>query len=49
VVSLGALLHDVGKSRIDPAIVNCKGKLSPKQFEAGRVALRRGRTLTPPV
>ena len=29
---LGALLHDVGKSRIDPEIVNCKGKLTPQQF-----------------
>jgi HD-GYP domain-containing protein (c-di-GMP phosphodiesterase class II) len=32
-VGLGALLHDVGKSRIDPAIINCKGKLTAEQFE----------------
>ena len=28
----GLLLHDIGKSRIDPAIVNCRGKLSPEQW-----------------
>lgn len=27
------LLHDVGKSEIDPEIVNCPGKLTKKQFE----------------
>jgi len=32
-VGPGALLHDVGKSKIDPGIVNCKGKLSAEQFE----------------
>lgn len=32
----GALLHDVGKCRIDPAIVNSRGKLTPEQFEIGR-------------
>lgn len=29
----GALLHDVGKSMIDPAILNFPGKLSKQQFE----------------
>ncbi|MBN2310734.1 MAG: HD domain-containing protein [Candidatus Hydrogenedentes bacterium] len=29
---LGALLHDIGKSLIDPAIINCKGKLTDAQF-----------------
>jgi len=29
----GVLLHDVGKSRIDPSIVNCRGKLTPEQWE----------------
>lgn len=28
----GALLHDVGKSQIDPTIVNCRGKLTPEQW-----------------
>ena len=28
----GALLHDVGKSLIDPAILNCPGKLSDDQW-----------------
>lgn len=28
----GALLHDVGKSLIDPAIVNCRGKLDDAQW-----------------
>jgi putative nucleotidyltransferase with HDIG domain len=32
----GALLHDVGKSQIDPSIVNCRGKLSPEQWEQMR-------------
>ena len=30
---MGALLHDLGKSRIDPAIVNAKGRLTPEQFD----------------
>ncbi len=30
---LGALLHDIGKSRIPPHILNCPGKLSSTQFE----------------
>ncbi|HPO14134.1 MAG TPA: HD-GYP domain-containing protein [Candidatus Hydrogenedentes bacterium] len=29
----GALLHDVGKSMIDPAILNTPGKLTKEQFE----------------
>ena len=29
----GALLHDVGKCQIDPAIVNARGKLTAKQFD----------------
>jgi len=29
----GALLHDIGKSRIDPAITNCPGKLTDAQWE----------------
>ncbi len=29
----GLLLHDIGKSHIDPAIVNCRGKLSPEQWQ----------------
>lgn len=29
----GALLHDVGKSQVDPAILNAKGKLSGEQWE----------------
>lgn len=29
----GALLHDIGKSLVDPSIVNCKGKLSSEQWE----------------
>jgi HD-GYP domain-containing protein (c-di-GMP phosphodiesterase class II) len=32
-LSLGALLHDVGKSQLDPSILNCKGKLTDAQFE----------------
>lgn len=32
----GALLHDIGKSQIDPAIVNCKGKLDAEQWEQMR-------------
>lgn len=30
----GVLLHDVGKSMLDPAIINCRGKLSKKQWES---------------
>jgi HD-GYP domain-containing protein (c-di-GMP phosphodiesterase class II) len=29
----GALLHDIGKSLIDPSILNCKGKLTDEQWE----------------
>ena len=29
----GSLLHDIGKSLIDPSIVNCKGKLTDEQWE----------------
>jgi len=29
----GGLLHDVGKSQIDPTIVNCRGKLSDEQWQ----------------
>ena len=32
-LALGALLHDVGKSQLDPAILNCRGKLTESQFE----------------
>jgi HD-GYP domain-containing protein (c-di-GMP phosphodiesterase class II) len=28
----GALLHDVGKSRVDTSILNCKGRLSTEQW-----------------
>lgn len=30
---LGAVLHDIGKSQVDPAIVNCRGNLTAEQFE----------------
>ncbi len=30
---IGALLHDIGKCRVDPTIVNFPGRLSPEQFE----------------
>lgn len=33
---LGALLHDVGKSRIDPEILNVRGKLSTEQWDIMR-------------
>ena len=33
---LGALLHDLGKSLMDPAILNCKGKLSDAQWDIMR-------------
>jgi putative nucleotidyltransferase with HDIG domain len=32
-IGLGALLHDVGKSRIPPAILNKPGRLDPAEFE----------------
>lgn len=32
-IGLGALLHDVGKSRVPEAILNKPGKLTPKEFE----------------
>ncbi len=31
---MGALLHDIGKNDIAPAIINCKGKLSDEQWQA---------------
>jgi len=31
--AMGALLHDIGKSQIDPAIINCKGRLSDEQWQ----------------
>jgi len=33
----GVLLHDIGKSMIDPAITNCKGKLTDEQWQAMRM------------
>ena len=30
--AMGALLHDIGKSEIDPEILHCKGKLSVEQW-----------------
>lgn len=32
-LAVGAVLHDVGKSRIDAAIINKKGKLEPAEYE----------------
>ncbi len=32
----GALLHDIGKSQIDPAVVNCRGKLTSAQWREMR-------------
>ena len=32
-IGTGALLHDVGKADLDPAIVNCRGKLSHDQWD----------------
>ena len=32
-LAIGALLHDVGKSKIDPAIINCRGTLTNEQWE----------------
>lgn len=33
VIATAAALHDVGKARIDRAIVDKKGKLTPEEFE----------------
>ncbi len=33
---IGALLHDVGKSRIDDSVLNVRGKLSPEQWNIMR-------------
>ncbi len=33
----GVLLHDIGKSMIDPSITNCKGKLSEEQWQSMRM------------
>ncbi len=33
---MGALLHDIGKSRIDASIINCRGKLSTEQWDIMR-------------
>jgi len=30
--AMGALLHDIGKSKMDSAVINCKGKLSDEQW-----------------
>ena len=32
-LAIGALLHDVGKSKIDPAIINCRGTLTGEQWK----------------
>jgi len=32
-LGLGGLLHDIGMARIDPAIVNKRGSLSPSEWE----------------
>ena len=32
-VAMGALLHDIGKSKIDPEILNCRGSLTNEQWE----------------
>src|SRR5688572_26226389 len=32
-LALGALLHDIGKIYVDPAILNKPGKLDPHEFE----------------
>jgi len=32
-----ALLHDIGKSRVDPNIVNCRGKLTDEQWHEMRM------------
>lgn len=36
-VGQGALLHDLGKSMIDTEITNCKGRLSPEQWDQMRL------------
>lgn len=41
----GALLHDVGKCMIDPEIVNCRGKLSPEQWQEMKLHPVHGHTL----
>ena len=33
----GVLLHDIGKSMIDPSITNCRGKLSEEQWKSMRM------------
>ena len=33
IISYAAAMHDIGKSRIDPEIVDKKGKLTPQEFE----------------
>ncbi|MFZ5994641.1 MAG: HD-GYP domain-containing protein [Thermodesulfobacteriota bacterium] len=33
VLGMGALLHDVGKSRVNKAILNKRGRLTPEEFE----------------
>ena len=38
----GALLHDVGKSTIDPSIVNSRGKLTPEEWAIMRTHPERG-------
>jgi putative nucleotidyltransferase with HDIG domain len=32
-LTLGALLHDIGKSRVPPKILNKKGRLTEEEFE----------------
>ncbi len=32
-IGLGGLLHDIGKARIDPAVLNCKAKLTDAQMD----------------
>lgn len=32
-LAIGALLHDVGKSKVDPTILNCQGSLTSTQWE----------------
>ena len=31
-LGVGTLLHDIGKSRLDPEVVNCRGKLNDEQW-----------------
>lgn len=42
---LGALLHDIGKSRIDIGIVNCRGKLNDAQWQEMRKHPEYGHTI----